>query len=279
MDGLEKAQRDHQHRLTSIDHRYRVRVDAAQREVDRLKGQWDDIQTAEDRLPRYSHPFFYWLVMAILAACESPLNRLSFELFFSDSPLWAFCVALLCGVVLIGLAHFFGEGLCRFRYNVKRQRTDSGKRNSGFGVVFMLLLQAALIFALCYGIAILRQGYLSYSLRQDPSFNQYLEQDQYVQAAAFALRASLQVDGLVFLVINLGVVGIGVLAAIFCHDPHPDFEKVDRDLKAARKDLAFHERTYAEALAKEERRFGAEEISAMDGGWASRFPRLPDLSR
>lgn len=262
MKNSQEAEQGHQHRLTTIDERYGVRVASTQDEVDRLQTEWSEIKSSEERLPRYSSPLFYWPFMAILAVAEAPLNRLSFELFFVESPIVSFGVALLCGAILMSLAHFLGLGICRFRYNLETQQKKTGNRRTGLNLVLVILGLSALIYALCYGIAILRQGYLTFALGEDPSFAEMLETERFTQAALHALSSSLQVEGFVFLAINLGVVGVGTFAAIFCHDPHPDYERIDRLLKAARKDLAFNKKILAEARAREERRY-AEELELI----------------
>ncbi len=260
MSELEDLERDHEHRVLAIRQKYGVRVKAALTDVEQKRRLWDAIQTGEERLPRYSNPLFYWPFMGVLAVLEAPLNRLSFELFFTESPLWSFFVALMCGVLLIALAHFLGLGICRYRFNRDAAQRNAGMQNAGAGLVLQLLLLAALIGLICYGIAILRQGYLLYALQTDTSFADALAQQDYSQAAALVLNVGLRVEGVVFLVINLGVVAVGIFAAMLCHDPHPNFQAVDVALKAAERDLAFQERILGEAMAREERRFGAEEM-------------------
>jgi hypothetical protein len=100
---------------------------------------------------------------------------------------------------------------------------------------------------------------LTFALGEDDSFATLLEQDQITQAAAMVLQSALMVEGAIFLIINLAVVIVGVFAALLCHDPHPDFERLDRALKAARKDLAFNKKILGEALGKAQRRFAATE--------------------
>lgn len=274
---LQDLERDHQHRVLAIQQRYGVRVHESQKKVDEVETLWEDIRSEVERLPRYSSGWFYWPFMTVLAFLEAPLNRLSFELFFSESPLWSFFVALMCGLLLIALSHFFGLGICRFRYNMTALRRATGKRRSGVSVIGQLLIQGSLILAICYGIAILRQGYLLFALGGDTSFAQALEQQNYSGAAALVLNAGLRVEGLVFLIINLGVVGVGIFAACLCHDPHPDFQEQDQKLKASRKDLAFQKRIFAEIMAKEERRYAAAEMRHHERSAMGRA--LPNFSQ
>lgn len=274
---LEDLERDHQHRIVAIKQRYGVRVKTARENLGVVETRWDDINSEVERLPRYSSGLFYWPFMAVLSVLEAPLNRLSFELFFTESPLWSFFVALMCGVLLIALAHVFGLGICRFRYNISSLHRVTGRRRSGASIVSQLLFQAALIFAMCYGIAVLRQGYLLFALGGDTSFADALEQENYTQAAALVLSAGLRVEGVVFLTINLGVVAVGVFAALLCHDAHPDYQDIDLKLKTLRKELAFQERVLGEAMAKEERRYAAAELKVRNTPVAARI--LPDYTR
>ncbi len=181
----------------------------------------NEIKDEENREPRYSSHFFYWPFLAALAVCEVPVNRFSFELFFRESPTIAMVVAGLIGVVLMGLAHGVGTVLRHWGYNWRR-----GSRSVNIVWLGVFLLMIA---ALVYGVSVFRQGYLTFVQQPDPTFAQMLENRQIGQAAVTALQGGLGPEGWIFLAINLAIVVVGVSAAYFCHDPHPDYEKVDRE--------------------------------------------------
>jgi signal transduction histidine kinase len=244
------AEENNRRRTHAISTRFDPSIAAAERELEVVTGQWEDIYGQVNRYPRYSSPYFYWPFMVVLAICEVPVNRLSFELFFAESPAISIAVSLLVGTTLIALAHGIGTVTRRFSYNAR----SSGAWPS----VLQLAVMLTLVGLLCYGVAVLRQGYLAFVTQPDTGFADLIESDQYGQAALLALRTTLGIEGYIFLFINLAIVMVGVLAAYFCHDPHPDYEKKDREkkrLEKAFKDLTARK---AEAEASEERRYAAE---------------------
>ena len=205
-----------------------------------------DIKADENREPRYSSPFFYWPFLAALALCEVPVNRFSFELFFRESPTMAMIVAGLIGVVLMGLAHGVGLVTRRMGYSAR----------GGFPVVSVvwLLVFLAMIAALVYGVSVLRQGYLTFVQQPDPTFAQMLDSQQFGQAAIKVFEGGLGPEGWIFLAINLAIVVVGVSASYFCHDPHPDYEKVDRERRRLTKVIGAHEARRGKAEAREKDR-------------------------
>ena len=208
---------------------------------------WDDIQASEQRQPRYSSAWFYWPFMFALAVAEVPINRFSFELFFQESPAVALLVSFLVGGLLVSLAHRLGMLMCRFGYNAKRK--------NWWGEAAQIVLVIALVVALAYGVSILRQGYLAFITQPDIGFGQALESQQFGGAAIIALKAGLGLDGWIFLLINLAVVAVGVSAAYFCHDQHPDFERVDRQKRKLEKQASQMRAKRADEEAVEKRRF------------------------
>lgn len=248
---VQSVREDHERRMQAIEFDYNGRIDGAQQMLDAIQFDWNVIYGEENRFPSYSSHWFYWPFMVALALCEAPVNRLSFELFFGESPLLSLAVSLLVGAILIVLAHSFGIVARRFRYHAKFP-------GGALTACAQLTIIGAMIAALCYGVAILRQGYLSFVTQPDPSFASLIESEQFGQAALMALSASLAIEGWIFLFINLGIVIVGVLAAYFCHDPHPAYEKLDRAKKAAAKSLATLSKKKGEAEASEQRRYAAQ---------------------
>jgi hypothetical protein len=205
-----------------------------------------EIKDEENREPRYSSHFFYWPFLALLALCEVPVNRFSFELFFRESPTIAMVVAGLVGVVLMGLAHGVGTILRHWGYNWRR-----GSRVVSF---VWLLVFVAMIASLVWGVSVFRQGYLTFVQQPDPTFAQMLENQQFGQAAITALGLELKAEGWIFLILNTAIVVVGVSAAYFCHDPHPDYEKVDRERRKLTKAIGALEAKRGKAEAREKER-------------------------
>lgn len=213
---------------------------------DRAEGTIGEIKDEENREPRYSSPFFYWPFLGALAICEVPVNRFSFELFFRESPVIAMIVAGLVGVVLMGLAHGVGTVTRHMKYY-------SRDGIHWVGLIWLAVFIAT-IGALVYGVAIFRQGFLTFVQQPDPSFAELLQTQQFGQAAMVALSGELKAEGWIFLFINLAIVVVGISAAYFCHDPHPDFEKVDKERRRMVRALGRHDKTRGKADAKEKDR-------------------------
>tara|TARA_R110000787_G_scaffold8447_2_gene28413 strand:- start:6515 stop:7405 length:891 start_codon:yes stop_codon:yes gene_type:complete len=234
-------------RMEAVDTRWSPRLDSLRAQLENTNEVWDDIQASEQRQPRYSSAWFYWPFMFALAVAEVPINRFSFELFFQESPAVALLVSFLVGGLLVTLAHRMGMLMCRFGYNARRK--------NWWGEAAQIALVVALVIGLAYGVSILRQGYLAFITQPEMGFGQALESQQFGGAAIIALKAGLGLDGWIFMLINLAVVAVGVSAAYFCHDQHPDFEKVDRQKRKLEKQAAQMRAKRADEEAVEKRRF------------------------
>jgi hypothetical protein len=248
---VQSVREDHERRMQAIEFDFNGRIEGAQQMLDGVQFDWNVIYGEVNRFPTYSSHWFSWPFMTALALCEAPVNRLSFELFFGESPLLSLAVSLLVGAILVALAHSFGIVARRFRYNAK---FSGGALTACAQLAFIALM----ISALCYGVAILRQGYLSFVTQPDPSFASLIENEQFGQAALIALSSSLAIEGWIFLFINASIVTVGILAAYFCHDPHPAYEKLDRAKKATSRGLALLSKKKGEAEAAEQRRYAAQ---------------------
>ncbi len=240
-------ERQFSRRMEAVETRWSPRQDSLRDQLQRTNETWDEIQASEQRQPRYSSGWFYWPFMVALAIAEVPINRFSFELFFQESPAVALLVSFLVGGLLVSLAHRLGMIMCRFGYNARRK--------NWWGEAAQIALVVALIVALAYGVSILRQGYLAFITQPEMGFGQALESQQYGGAAIIALKSGLGLDGWIFMLINLAVVAVGVSAAYFCHDQHPDFERVDRQKRKLEKQAAQLRAKRADEEANEKRRF------------------------
>lgn len=243
---IERLQDLHAGNMNAIETKYGGRIADAQDTLDTLNAKWDTIQAEVDRQPRYARSIFYWPFMLALMLFEIPVNRLSFELFFRESPTVSLGVAFLVGVILVTLAHRLGVVLCRFGYHVKR---------SGWvGQVLQVVLITGIILALIYGVSVLRQGYLDFETRPEVSFSEMLAGTGAAQVAGDMFKAGLGISGWIFFAINLGIVAVGLTAAYFSHDPHPDFQAADIQRKKAEKKLFHMKGQRADAESVEQRR-------------------------
>lgn len=243
---VERLNALHEGNMKAIETRYGGRVADAKEHYDTINGKWDAIQAEVDRQPRYARAIFYWPFMLGLMLFEIPVNRLSFELFFRESPTVSLGVAFLVGVILVTLAHRLGLVLCRFGYHVKK---------AGWaGQLLQVVLITAIILALIYGVSVLRQGFLDFETQPQASFSDMLGGTGAAQIAGEMFKAGLGISGWIFFAINLGIIAVGLTAAYFSHDPHPDFQDADIALKKAEKKLALVKGQRADAESIEQRR-------------------------
>lgn len=243
---VERLNALHDGHMQAIETKFGGRIADAKETVDTISGKWDTIQAEVDRQPRYARSIFYWPFMVALMLFEIPVNRLSFELFFRESPTVSLGVAFLVGVILVTLAHRLGVVLCRFGYHVKK--------SGWIGQLLQVVLITAIILALIYGVSVLRQGYLDFETQPQASFSDMLAGTGAAQVAGEMFKAGLGISGWIFFAINIGIVAVGLTAAYFSHDPHPDFQAADIQLKKAEKKLAQIKGQRADAESIEQRR-------------------------
>lgn len=251
-DTAEQAAEFHRATRKRINDRFDGKIDTANSALELAAEAYDRVQADQnDREPLYWRPPFswlYWFFLAALAVAEVPVNRLSFQLFFNESPTVVMAVAALIGTILIMFAHWAGMIMRRFRYSCREKGGALASLGRLTGV-------SALILVLCHGVAIFRQAYLAFATQPDPSFAAAIENDQFGEAALIALQSSLSIDGTIFMLINLAIVGVGVLFAFYRHDPHPNFEELDRGRLSAMRDLKRLQEQRDWELDRERRRY------------------------
>jgi hypothetical protein len=234
----------HADRKKGIADKFDTQISNTDDSLARAGNAWDHIFGDENRQPRYAAAWLYWPVLVLMALAEVPVNRLSFELFFGESPTIMFIVAALVGAIFMAFAHGVGIVSRQFRYHVEK----AGGPWVAIGQLAVMLL---FVVVLSYGVAVFRQAYLDFATRPDPSFAELMRTQQFGQAALAAAQTQLKVEGWVFLFINLAIVFVGGLVAYFCHDPHPDFQKTDEEQKKLQRELDGLDKRRARAEAAE----------------------------
>ena len=253
-ESAEKAKEYHELRKTAIEEVYAPQLDTAQAAVNDAVFDFELLRTQLNRHPLYWKPpasSLYWPFLALLALAEIPVNRLSFQLFFSDGPVMSLVVAGLVGAILVALAHAGAMVARRFRHACLEP-------GGGLASSVRLLVITSLIGLLCYGVAVFRQGYLAFITQPDPGLSALLAGDQYGEAALVVLQAGLAIDGWIFLGINVAIVAVGFFVAFYRHDPHPNFEELELTMHTAKTNQSRIEKRRGQEIAAEERRYEAE---------------------
>ena len=170
----------------------------------------------------------YWALLFVLAMAEVPINRLAFELFFQEQPLFSLILAGAIGIVLMFLAHLAGL-LVRREPQPPRWRQI---RHLG-GLALVLLVTGMLVYAL----ATMRQLYLQLLQNEGGSLQQQVEailRGNTASAVKEVASTQLGVAGYTLMALNLTLFIVGAAASFLRHDPHPDYEAVWRGERRSR---------------------------------------------
>ena len=160
----------------------------------------------------------YWAVLVLLAIAEVPINRLAFELFFQEQPLFSLILAGAVGIALMFLAHLTGL-LVRREPQPPRWR----QVRHGGGIVLVLLVTGMLVYAL----ATMRQLYIQFVQNEGGSLQQQVEailRGNAASAVKEVASTQLGVAGYTLMALNVTLFVVGAAASFLRHDPHPDYE-------------------------------------------------------
>ncbi len=199
----------------------------------------------------------YWAVLLLLAIAEVPINRLAFELFFQEQPLFSLLLAGAVGVALMFLAHLTGL-LLRRESPPPRWRQA---RHAG-AIVFILLVAGTLVYAL----ASMRQLYVQMLQNESGSLQQQVEtilRGNPAGAASQVAATRLGLAGYTLMALNMTLFVVGAAAAFLRHDPHPDYEAAWRAERRARARLT-RIRGRFEAKLHAVRRAHDSDVNALD---------------
>jgi hypothetical protein len=219
---------------------------------------WDrerQIEADVGRPLRVHLVYSYTAIMAVVALIEIPVNRFAFELYFAETPALSLMIAFGIGLALMILAHFAGTWLKR-GFGAS---TTGQKFAYGIGVA----VTAALALPTIYLIALLRQHYVHFVEAQNVSFSELLEQRGFEDVAQEVIATDLGTSGFMLFMVNLLVVGIGVIVAVARHDAHPDYEKAVRTRERAEKRYHRIQARYDRQISRAKTEYDAQ-LSALE---------------
>lgn len=170
----------------------------------------------------------YLVFMVLLSILEAPLNRLSFELFFAETPVLSLLLALAVGVMLMFFAHIVGS--------VGRTLQTRKWPTSVLINIAVIVFVSSIAYALMHGVALLRQSYVNFTEANEASggLAAALASGELGQVTSEIFETTLEQTGYILLVVNVAVFLVGILAAFFRHDPDPDYEPAVRRLERAK---------------------------------------------
>ena len=197
-----------------------VKHDRLQRKHQEFSDRERQLEVALGRPLRIHLRYVYYLIMAGVALVELPINRFAFELYFSETPALSAIIALGIGLGLMLLAHFGGTWIKRCTAPI----TSKQRTLYIIGAASVTLLIVPTLFL----IALLRQHYVKFIEAQQTSFGEMLNQEGIGNIARDVIGTDMGTSGWMLFMINMLIVGIGVIVAVVRHDAHPDYEKIVR---------------------------------------------------
>lgn len=219
---LAEAREQRQAALAALESRFgpgSARFSAQARALEQAERDHRAIRAAVSGRPlRRQLVGVYWLVLLLLAIAEVPINRLAFELFFQEQPLFSLVLAAAVGAALMFLAHLTGLLL-------RRAPPPPLWRQLRHWAALALILLVAL--ALMYGLASMRQLYVQLLQNEGASLQQQVEgllQGNAVNTVTQVASTQLGLAGYTLLTLNVTVFLVGAAASSLRHDPHPDYE-------------------------------------------------------
>lgn len=191
---------------------------------------------------RGGNPYIYFVLMALIAIVEWPINRLAFEAAFQEAPAVASLIAFAVGVAIAVIAHFVGT--------LSRRIEHYGKTFQKRAIfVTTIIILVAFTFFVVYVVALARHEFVKLLAVQNTSATS-LFRDQIVGAVTegFFTPVFTPSDwGL--LVINLLVFTVAVAISFAAHDPHPDYAVVHRNRKKAQSALERHKAAFERSFS------------------------------
>lgn len=219
---LHESREERQRALTALEGKLgppSARYSAQARTLEQAERDHRSVRAAVGgRLLRRQLVGTYWAVLLLLAVAEVPINRLAFELFFQEQPLFSLILAGAVGIALMFLAHLTGLLVRR-----EPQPPLWKQLRHLAGIVLILLLTGTLVYAL----ASMRQLYVQMLQNEGGSLQQQVESILRGNAAtAVSQVASTRLGpaGYTLMVLNITLFAVGAAASFLRHDPHPDYE-------------------------------------------------------
>jgi hypothetical protein len=219
-----------------------------------------NLQIKLNRPVRTQFVYAYVPLLLILFVPETFINRLAFELFFQETAVISWILAAAIGGLFLGLAHFVGLWLRREAQHVTIV--------SRIGLLTAVVVAVGISATLMYLIAKVRQAYISFvegerAIGADLSA---LIRGEQISLPGFDALLDVPLDQAGYMLIAMNV-AIFLVAGVFSfvrHDPHPDYEKLERRKDREERQLSRLSDRFARDSGRLSRDFD-ERIRHLDG--------------
>lgn len=249
--------------------RARRRAETTERELRTIRA---DIS---GRPLRRSFVWCYLPIMFTLALVEIPVNRLAFELFFQEQPVFSLVLAAIIGAVLI----FFADRIGTLLRRTEQERPNRGQQIKRIlGILIFSLLAVIVMFLL----AKMRQLFVNL-LDSEQSSNLSAMVQQLTQGGAASTMANVAhqemgTAGWTLLVFNVALFVFGITTAFLRHDPHPDYEHVWHANERAQRKLTRLKSRYERELHAQTVKFDTR-MATLDQLTRETQVKIDDLAR
>jgi hypothetical protein len=258
---LSEARETRQSTLAALENKYgpsSAKHSSQARALEQAERDHRSVRAAvAGRLLRIQMRRAYLPALAFLAVLEVPINRLAFELFFQDTPLFSLILAAGVGILLMFLAHTAG-------LSARREAQPGLWKQVRHGAALVLIV--ALSLAVIYGLAAMRQLYVQMLQNDSGTLQQQVESilnSGPATTVSHVVSTKLGVAGVTLMILNLAVFVVGATLSFIRHDPHPDYEAAWRAEQTAKRRLTRTRTGYEGRLATTRKEHDTK-IQALD---------------
>jgi hypothetical protein len=258
---LREAREGRQSTLASLENKYgpsSAKHSSQARALEHAERDHRSVRAAVGgRLLRVQLKRGYLPALAFLAVLEVPINRLAFELFFQDTPLFSLILAGGVGILLMFLAHTAG-------LLARREAQPGLWKQVRHGAALVLII--ALSLAVIYGLASMRQLYVQMLQNDSGTLEQQVQailNNGAATAVSHVVSTKLGIAGVTLMILNLAVFVVGATLSFIRHDPHPDYEAAWRAEQTAKRQLTRTRARYEARIATTRKEHDTK-IQALD---------------
>ncbi len=199
----------------------------------------ENLQTLLNRPVETHYSSFYLPLLFCLAFAEIGINQLSFTAVGFGEGIYAVILALAAGVIFLFFAHTTGKELKGL--TCKEIQPNVSKVYSALTIINVLM------FIIMYFLAVARQSLARLQGDSDEPLSELglSQAGEVVNLTAKAVEdLSLGNEGIFLLIINLAIYCVGTAASFYRHDPHPQYEKAEKEYKKYSEKLYQHKQSH-----------------------------------
>ena len=213
----------------------------------KLKQTYSDLETKLNRPVETHYKRLYMPLLIVLAFAEVNINQLSFTAIGLGDGILPLILALAVGLVFLFFAHTTGKEFKSL--TCKEEDHAYSKVYSTLGFINVLMI------AIMYGLAVARQALARLENESDEPLAELLNGNFADLTAKAVEDLSLGTEGIFLLIINLAIYCVGIVAAFYRHDSHPQYEKTEKNYHEFAEKLYKHKQEHENIVSNLEANF------------------------